>query len=65
MTKYESPIEDNPNKLGGELVFRGTRVPISLLEEYLYEGYTIETFAGIYQIDVDLVREAHAIMNLE
>ena len=40
-----SPIEIDPNKLGGKPVFPGSRVPIETLLEYLESpDETIETF---------------------
>lgn len=49
-------IEINPNKLGGEPVFKGTRIPIALLFDYLEAGSTVEEFIDSYEIDPDLVR---------
>jgi uncharacterized protein (DUF433 family) len=37
-------ITVNPNILGGAPVFRGTRVPVRTLFEYLERGYTLEEF---------------------
>lgn len=37
-------ITVNPNILGGTPVFRGTRVPIKTLFEYLENDYTLEEF---------------------
>ncbi|MFN0121069.1 MAG: DUF433 domain-containing protein [Blastocatellia bacterium] len=34
----------NPQRLGGMPVFRGTRVPVSYLFEYLAKGKTLESF---------------------
>ena len=34
----------NPNILGGTPVFKGTRVPIRTLFEYLERGYSLEQF---------------------
>ena len=34
----------NPNILGGVPVFKGTRVPIRTMFEYLENGYTLEEF---------------------
>lgn len=53
------PIEVSPGKRGGEPVFRGTRIPISFLAQYLSHGYTTEDFIGQYDIDPDLVREVY------
>ena len=40
-------------------VFRGTRIPISYLSQYLNHGYTVEDFIEQYDIDPDLVREVY------
>ena len=37
-------ITVNPNILGGAPVFKGTRVPVRTLFEYLERGYTVEEF---------------------
>ena len=37
-------ITVNPNILGGAPVFKGTRVPVRNLFEYLERGYSIEEF---------------------
>ena len=34
----------NPNILGGTPVFKGTRVPVRTLFEYLERGYSLEEF---------------------
>lgn len=53
------PIEISADKLGGRPVFRGTRVPVAYLPQYLSRDYTIEEFAGIYELDESLVREVY------
>ena len=50
-------IETNPRKLGGEPVFKGTRIPVALLFDYLETGSRLEDFIEAYEIDPDLVRE--------
>jgi uncharacterized protein (DUF433 family) len=40
----ESVIQVSPDILGGTAVFRGTRVPISTLFDYLAAGDTVERF---------------------
>ena len=55
----KDPIEVSPKKLGGKPVFRGTRIPISFLAQYLGHGYTVEDFIGEYDIDPDLVWEVY------
>ena len=37
-------VTTNPNILGGTPVFKGTRVPIRSLFEYLEKGYSLEEF---------------------
>ncbi len=37
-------IVSNPHTLGGTPVFRGTRVPLQALIDYLESGYTIDQF---------------------
>jgi uncharacterized protein (DUF433 family) len=37
-------ITVNPNILGGTPVFKGTRVPVRALFEYLERGYSLEEF---------------------
>jgi len=53
------PIEVSLGKRGGTPVFRGTRIPISYLSQYLNHGYTVEDFIEQYDIDPDLVREVY------
>ena len=38
------PITANPERMGGTPVFRGTRVPVSTLFEYLEDNYTLYEF---------------------
>jgi len=40
----QSTIFEDPNILGGEPVFRGTRVPFKVLTEYLESGATLSEF---------------------
>ena len=42
--KSEELITVNPNILGGVPVFKGTRVPVRTLFEYLERGYSLEEF---------------------
>ena len=42
--KAESVIVQNPEVLGGEPVFRGTRVPFQALLDYLEGGDTLDEF---------------------
>jgi uncharacterized protein (DUF433 family) len=39
-----SLITINPDILGGEPVFKGTRVPVRTLFEYIQRNYTLEEF---------------------
>lgn len=41
-------ITKDPNILGGEPVFRGTRVPFKALIDYLEGGETLDEFLGQY-----------------
>ncbi|MGN8224210.1 DUF433 domain-containing protein [Gracilimonas sp. BCB1] len=41
-------IQSNPNILGGTPVFKGTRVPVEILFDYLEEGASIDTFLNDY-----------------
>ncbi len=51
----------NPQRLGGIPVFRGTRVPVSYLFEYLSKGKSIETFLD----DFEGVPRAEAVAALK
>ncbi len=42
--KLSMAIERNPNKVSGEWVFRGTRVPVSAFFENIKDGASIEEF---------------------
>jgi uncharacterized protein (DUF433 family) len=44
----QSIIIRDPNILGGEPVFRGTRVPFKILIEYLEGGETLDHFLEQY-----------------
>jgi uncharacterized protein (DUF433 family) len=44
----QSIIIRDPNILGGEPVFRGTRVPFKILIEYLEGGETLDQFLDQY-----------------
>lgn len=54
-----SGIEISLGKRGGEPVFRGTRIPIAYLSQYLNHGYTVEDFIREYDIDPELVRKVY------
>lgn len=44
LTFHHSPVQSDPNILGGTLVFRKTRVMAQTLLEYIDSGQTLETF---------------------
>ena len=44
----QSVIVKDPNILGGEPVFRGTRVPFKILTDYLEGGDTLDQFLEQY-----------------
>ena len=65
--KSESVIVQNPEVLGGEPVFRGTRVPFQALLDYLEGGDTLdqflEQFPGVSRKDaVAALEEAKAMV---
>ena len=45
----QNAITKNVNILGGEPVFRGTRVPFKVLTDYLEGGDTLDQFLEQYQ----------------
>ena len=47
-TVSESVILKDPNILGGEPVFRGSRVPFKVLTDYLEGGDTLDQFLEEY-----------------
>jgi uncharacterized protein (DUF433 family) len=47
-SKMQSVIVKDPNILGGEPVFRGTRVPFKILTDYLEGGDTLDQFLEQY-----------------
>ncbi len=56
-------IVKNPNILGGEPVFRGTRVPFKVLMDYLEGGDTLDQFLEQYpsvsrQLAIAAIEEA-------
>lgn len=52
-------IEISLGKLGGKPVFRGTRIPIAYLSQYLNHDYTVEDFIQQHDIDPELVRAVY------
>lgn len=43
-----SPVSSSPDILGGTLVFRGTRVPVQTLLDYLNDGFTVDEFLEFF-----------------
>jgi uncharacterized protein (DUF433 family) len=61
----QSAIINDPNILGGEPVFRGTRVPFKILIEYLEGGETVDQFLQQYpsvsrELAVGAIEEARS-----
>jgi uncharacterized protein (DUF433 family) len=48
MAATDSVININPEIMGGEPVFRGTRVPIYIFWDYLEGGYSMDEFLAQY-----------------
>jgi uncharacterized protein (DUF433 family) len=48
LTLEHSPVSANPNVLGGAVVFRGTRVPVQSLVDYLADGYSLDQFLEFF-----------------
>jgi uncharacterized protein (DUF433 family) len=52
-------VVSNPGILGGKPVFRGTRLPVQTMFDYLAEGlsldYFLETFEGVTRADAQAV----------
>ena len=44
LTLDNSPVDSSPNVLGGTLVFRGTRVPVQTLLDYLQDDFSLDQF---------------------
>lgn len=44
VVETQLPITVDPETLGGTPVFRGTRVPVQTLVDYILDGETLETF---------------------
>ena len=44
MVETQLPITVDPEVLSGTPVFRGTRVPVQTLVDYILDGETLETF---------------------
>jgi uncharacterized protein (DUF433 family) len=63
-----SVVERDPNKVGGEWIFRGTRVPVKALFENLESGARVDDFLawfpGVSREQVEAVLE-HAQRSLQ
>jgi uncharacterized protein (DUF433 family) len=62
-------VEKDPSRLGGEPVFRGTRVPIKSLFDHLSAGDSVETFLndfpGVTPEQIQTVLEAAGVYLLD
>jgi uncharacterized protein (DUF433 family) len=61
----QNSIVKDPDILGGEPVFRGTRVPFKILIEYLEGGDTLDQFLEQYpsvsrELAIDAIEEARS-----
>jgi uncharacterized protein (DUF433 family) len=70
--KMQNVIIKDSNILGGEPVFRGTRVPFKILIEYLEGGETLDQFLEQYpsvsrELAIAAIEEAQSslVSNLE
>lgn len=67
-SKLSDVIERSPNKVSGEWVFKGTRVPLTALYENLRDGASIdqflEWFPGVERSQVVAVFD-HEIESIE
>ena len=59
--KKNSVFHSDPEILGGTVVFKGTRVPMQNLIDYLEGGYTLDEFLD----DFPTVKREQAIRGLE
>ncbi|MDO8545157.1 MAG: DUF433 domain-containing protein [Opitutaceae bacterium] len=48
LTLEHSPVMSSPEILGGTLVFRGSRVPVQTLLDYLNDGFSVEQFLDFF-----------------
>ena len=60
----QNAITKNANILGGEPVFRGTRVPFRVLTDYLEGGETLDQFLEEYssvsrELAMTAIQESH------
>jgi len=61
MSTLDSVVQVDPEILGGTPVFRGTRVPVKNLLDYLAAGDTLDQFLD----DFPTVRRTQAVAALE
>ena len=55
--KINEVVEVDPEKMSGVPVFKGTRVPVKTLFEYLENDYSVEEFLECFpSVSRDLVR---------
>lgn len=47
-TKHDFPITVDKNVMSGTPVFRGTRVPVQTIFEYLIDGHTLDRFLASF-----------------
>lgn len=56
-----SAIEQTPGKLSGAWVFRGTRMPVSIVFENLEDGLRVEEIIHLYDgVSAEQIREVLA-----
>ena len=60
-----SPIDRNPDILGGTPVFVGTRVPVRILMEHLEAGDRLDDFLDDFLDDYPSVSRDQAVALLE
>ncbi len=48
ITLDRSPVNSDPELMGGTLVFRGTRVPAQTLLDYLDDGFSLDEFLEMF-----------------
>jgi uncharacterized protein (DUF433 family) len=54
-------VESVPGKLGGAWVFRGTRIPVSVVFENMDDGLTISEIVALYE--GLLLENVHAVLD--
>ena len=48
LDRIKNAVEENPNIRGGEPVFRGTRIPVQMVADFLNQGVSGEEFLEDY-----------------